>query len=322
MFRQPTTMTGAMAAIAKRVDRPTAMRYREIMAAWDDDARDRAFFSARVTSASILSELHQRAAAVAAGEMSDRQAVELLRRHFVGDGADALAAMGFAPARDVTAGGVEELASISRLELIVRTQVRMAQEIGQYKQWEIDKDIYQYGIWRIGYAKEHRPEHVARDGKAYAFDHPIWTQSPPGSEFNCHCYRVLVRAEDLERQGITPEPLNSDFERSSLGFDPSRQQAPHQPEFSRRVLPVYRAAAERQIDERRMSRRHFLDKTRAAAQRVGDTVRQTMRWLLAFGKQRGDAGGANAAIGGAVGAAARAAAAGAVGAAGATGGRL
>lgn len=244
MFDEPINFKEAEEALAKRLDTPTALKYKEIAATWDAKARSRAFFSARVADATILSELHNRVAAVIEGKMTKTQARDLIRRYFVGEGADALAALGFAPPGD--GKGLTQLASAARLRLIFDTNVKMAQEVGQYQQWQEMSHVYRYGIWKAGYAEEHRPEHLARDGKAYAFDHPIWTQSPPGGEFNCHCYRILARDEDLQERGITPESLGSNFEASSLGFDPSRDLDP--PEFGQRVRPEYRERAQEKID--------------------------------------------------------------------------
>jgi len=244
MFDEPINFKEAEEALAKRLDTPTALKYKEIAATWDAKARSRAFFSARVADATILSELHNRVAAVIEGKMTKTQARDLIRRYFVGEGADALAALGFAPPGD--GKGLTQLASAARLKLIFDTNVKMAQEVGQYQQWQEMSHVYRYGIWKAGHAEEHRQEHLARDGKAYAYDHPIWTQSPPGGEFNCHCYRILARDEDLQERGITPEPLGSNFEASSLGFDPSRDLDP--PEFGKRVLPEYREKAQEKID--------------------------------------------------------------------------
>jgi hypothetical protein len=152
--------------------------------------------------------------------------------------------LGFAPPREAT--GLAQLSSVSRIQLILDTNVKMAFEAGQYQQWAAQRDIYKYGMWKCGYAKEHREEHLARDGKVYAFDHPIWTESPPGGEFNCHCYRLLLREEDVFERGITPEPMDVPFAPSSLGFNPARGVG-MPPEFGKRVRKEYREIAERQM---------------------------------------------------------------------------
>lgn len=245
MFEAPLTFAEAEAMLTARLDTPTALRHKEIAALWDDEFRSRAFFSARVTEATVLSELHRRAQDVLDGKMTGKQAVELLRDYFVGPGADALAAMGFAPERDARTIG--ELASYPRLQLIIETNVRMAQECGHYQQWAESAVYWRYGIWRCGYAEEHREEHLAREGRAYAFEHPIWTQSPPGGEFNCHCWREIASEDDIRELGIEPEPLSSPFQPSSLGFDPSRGMA-EPPPFGKRVRPEYREKAQEKIN--------------------------------------------------------------------------
>lgn len=246
MFDKPITFKEADQALARRKDKTTYMKSREIALSWNADARARAFFSARVASATILSELHSKVEAVVKGQMTKAQARALMQRYFVGDGADALAELGFAPQGEGI--GVAQLASSARLNLILDTNVKMAQEAGQYKQWAAQRDIYKYGIWKCGYSKEHRIEHLARDGKAYVFDHPIWTQSPPGGEFNCHCYRMLLREEDMAERGITPERPDIPFEPSSLGFNPARG-IRKPPEFGKRVRKQYKKKAQEQMEK-------------------------------------------------------------------------
>jgi hypothetical protein len=251
MFEAPLTFAEALAELNSRLDTPTALKYRQIVAAWDADMRARAFFSARVTEAGVLSELHSKVQAVLDGKMTDKQAVALLRDYFVGSGADPLARMGFAPPHRgperIGARSIDELASLPRLELIIETNLRMAQECGHYQSWAESASYWRYGIWRCGWAKEHREEHLAREGRVYAFDHPIWTQSPPGGEFNCHCYREIASEEDIRRLGLSPEPLHSPFTPSSLGFDPSRSLR-QPPPFGKRVRPEYADGAQRKID--------------------------------------------------------------------------
>lgn len=219
MFNSPLTFKEAAEAVGSRVDAATAKRYKDIVADWAPEARRRAFFSARVADATILSELHRRVSQVVNGEMTKKQAVRLLRDSFLGEKADALRAMGFAPSK--TQRSIADLSSIPRLALVLETNVTMAQQRGQYQQWERVADAFPYGVWHCGYSEKHRPEHLARDGRCYPFDHPVWRLSPPGGEFNCHCWRELLTQAGAQRRGLVPEPLDSPFEPSSLGFDPS-----------------------------------------------------------------------------------------------------
>jgi len=220
MITEPISFKEAESMIDGRMDQATAMKYKDILAGWSQDARQRAFFSARVADATLLSEIHRRVSAVVNGSMTSKQAVRLLRESLSGPNADALAALGFAPKSE--ARGMAELASVPRLRLIIEQNARMAQECGHYQQWEAVKDYYPIGVWHCGYAEVHRQEHLERDGKAYEFDHPIWTQSPPGGEFNCHCWRENMTRDGATAKGLVPEPNTSFFQPSSLGFDPSQ----------------------------------------------------------------------------------------------------
>jgi hypothetical protein len=185
MLRRIVHFKQAEEYLAARQDRPTYLKASEYLTAWDAETRRKAFFSARVASADILSELHQRCQQVVNGDMTDRQARELLRVFLNGDGAAALRQLGFMPQGEA-AQSVVELASVRRLQLILYQNAKIAQEAGHYRQWAENAALFPYGRWHLGHAEEHRPEHAARDGKVYAFEHPIWRTSPPGSEFNCH----------------------------------------------------------------------------------------------------------------------------------------
>lgn len=221
MLDRPVSLNEAEAMLDARLDRATALRFREILAAWAPGARQRAFFSARVAAATALSILHRRCRQVLEGDMTDAQAVRLIQEWFLQpQGGSVLASMGFAPVAD--ARGVAELASCARLALVIRTNVLMAQECGRYLAWKDMADAFPYGRWRCGHAEHHREEHLRRDGRVFRFDHPIWTQSPPGGEFNCRCRRELLTQRDLDRLGLVPEPDDFPFAPSSLGFDPSR----------------------------------------------------------------------------------------------------
>lgn len=275
MYNAPVSFKEATDQMAARLDTPTAMKYKEITAAWDAQFRRRAFFSARVAEADLLGELHRKAQAVAEGRMTKAQARRLIREFFVGDGADALAALGFAPPKD--AKGVAQLASIPRLELIVDTNVRMAQETGHYKKWESLKDVYPYGMWRVGYSKVHREAHLERDGKIYAFDHPIWRESPPGGEFNCHCRRELMTARELAASGKMPVPDTVPFEPSSLGFDPGAD-GWQDPPFGKDVPPKVEKEATRLLEDDLRTEKASMEReaqtAKAEAERLEESARK------------------------------------------------
>lgn len=236
MFDEPIQFEEADKAIAERLPTATALNYRQIMRQWAPATRQRAFFSARVLDATVLSELHRRVQQVVSGEMTSDQATRLMQDFFRNGGRESLVRMGFLPPERGQGADVSELASTARLRLVFETNVRMAQETGHYHQWMEVAEAFPYGIWHCGYAEEHRPEHLARDGRCYHHSHDIWTKSPPGGEFNCHCWREVISADEARARGLVPEAPDSPFVPSSLGFDPSRgMDQPAVP--GKRVLP-------------------------------------------------------------------------------------
>lgn len=219
MIRRPVRFKQAETYLGARQDKPTYLKAKEYLTTWDAETRRKSFFSARVASADILSELHKAAQDVVSGKATEEQAAEWMRDLLDRNGAGALEKMGFSRAMDA-GNRLTELASERRLRLIMYQNVKIAQETGQYEMWAANKDRYPYGRWRLGHSEEHRPEHVQRDGKIYPFDHPIWRQSPPGSEFNCHCWREELTAE--EARGL-PIEAGGPVERPTVDFDPGRR---------------------------------------------------------------------------------------------------
>jgi len=219
-LRKPVSFTEAESYLKARQDRPTALNSTQYLTLWDKEARRKAFFSARVASADILAEFHRLTQAVVEGRGSQTQAVELMREFLMTDGRSALERGGWMMPREAE-GKLTELASTRRLNLIVYQNVKIAQETGSYQQWAQVREDVPYGQWQLGYSEEHRAEHVARDGRIYPFDHPIWTVSPPGSEFNCHCYRREMTAAEARASGATIEPVDADVQPGLVDFDPS-----------------------------------------------------------------------------------------------------
>jgi hypothetical protein len=217
---EPFTFEEASAFIAGKKDKTTTLTSREYLAQWDEQTRRKSFFSARVASADLLAELHQRVQQVVDGKMTDAQARELLRVFLAGDGRDMLASLGFAPPS--VDGGLKELGSVRRLQLIIDQNTKMAQEVGAYRQWIENADIAPYGRWHLGVSEVHRKQHVAHDGKVYRYDHPIWTTDPPGGLFNCHCWREEMTQAEVDAEGLSIQPGNSPVTPSPLGFDPSK----------------------------------------------------------------------------------------------------
>jgi len=149
--------------------------------------------------------------------------------------------LGFMPPRMATES-VAELGSTRRLQLIIDTQSKMANEVGAWQQWQDSAEMYPYGVWRLGISEEHRKTHAIRDGLVYPIDHEVWRNDPPGNQFNCHCYREEITAEQAAARGLRPEPLYPvNPPPDGLGFDPSRG-FPPPPPVKAKTLPELKKA--------------------------------------------------------------------------------
>jgi uncharacterized protein with gpF-like domain len=232
----------AVAYLEKKQDKPTADKSKVIAAAWDSETKARAFFSARVATADILTQLHQRCNQVVSGAMTDNQSAELLRRWMEGDGGGLLADLGFLPPSK-TSGSVAELGSVRRLRLIVEQNTKMAQEVGHYQQWQETAEAFPFGVWHIGISEEHREAHVARNGRAYPVGHAVWTVDPPGNLFNCHCWREEITAAEARRRGLTPQKLAPvEPPEGGLGFNPALGMPGDPPPIKPATLPELKQA--------------------------------------------------------------------------------
>ncbi len=127
----PETFAEAVALLKAKGLLPTSLTAEQLnqLAA---DIRERAFFSARVTDAEFLSQAHSLVERVvspeglAAGQYMDKARFREIMK-------DYLAEIGYAPAEG-TAGGLQDLSSNARLNLIADMNVQSAQGFGQFIQ--------------------------------------------------------------------------------------------------------------------------------------------------------------------------------------------
>ncbi len=100
------------------------------------------------------------------------------------------------PARDL-AREIRKVASVgqSRAELIAADQLqKLTGALDEQRQKQAGIDKFQWA--HSGKAKP-RPEHVARDGKIYAWTDPVATSDPPGRAIRCGCRaRAVLELDD------------------------------------------------------------------------------------------------------------------------------
>lgn len=111
--------------------------------------------------------------------------------------------------RDAETGA--QLGSPSRLDLIIKTNVRQARAAGAWKRIEQSKRALPYLYYRLGASLNHRPDHVAIAEKPTVLpvDHPYWTYGYPPNGWHCMCWVQQVTRAAFKAMG-SPEPEGVD----------------------------------------------------------------------------------------------------------------
>lgn len=110
------------------------------------------------------------------------------------------------PARDV-AREVRRIAGVgqSRAELIAADQLqKLTGALDEQRQRQAGIGKFE---WMHSHKKTPRPEHVARDGKVYAWTDPVAKTDPPGRAIRCGCRaRAVVEIDEQVETAAAPEP--------------------------------------------------------------------------------------------------------------------
>lgn len=216
----PRTNTAEALYVQNRVSMPTAKGSAEIAATVPEAIRNRAFFSARVAEARILDRLRKVSDDYSSGKIGRQEAVTLLR-DFLGAEKDANGN----PVYDLRKKGLANLASHSRLNLILRQNERMAKAVGEYERM-FDPEImeaFPYVIYHTG--RNARPSHAELEGKIFAKNDPYLLAHWPPWDFNCNCYLEECTARRAGRtpeliQPVTPASQVTVDRDSGFSFDP------------------------------------------------------------------------------------------------------
>lgn len=200
--------------IRNRVNMPTAKSHAHLTQ-MDPKIRAQAFFSARVAEAHILDRLRSVSDAYSRGEMGLGEARNRLK--------DFLRAEGYTPRE----GGMRNLASTARLNLILKQNASMAHAAGEWQRMH-DPDqmaVFPYVRYHSRSDSRTRDDHSKLDGNIYRKDDPFLKTHTPPWEFNCRCWLEEITAKEAGRderhiQPPTPEnDVHVDSE-SGFSFDP------------------------------------------------------------------------------------------------------
>ena len=139
------------------------------------------------------------------GEIGQAEARTQLKRFLV--------SLGYDPQQ----GGLSNLASTGRLNLILEQNARMAYAVGRWQEG-MDPDIKErFPCWRyVGTTSmTPRDSHARYVGHVYSKDDPIWHTIFPPSDFNCKC-----SVEDCDAPA-EPAPKEVRPAESGFSFDPA-----------------------------------------------------------------------------------------------------
>ena len=197
--------TGREDWIRQRKNLATGLGSREISEELDAKIRAQSFFSARVEQGHVLDKLREVSDAFTHGEIGQAEARTQLKQF--------LTSLGYDPQQ----GGLSNLASTGRLNLILEQNARMAYAVGRWQEG-MDPDIKErFPCWRyVGTTSAApRDSHARYVGHVYSKDDPIWHTIFPPSDFNCKC---SVEDCDAPAETAPKEVLPAE---SGFSFDPA-----------------------------------------------------------------------------------------------------
>jgi SPP1 gp7 family putative phage head morphogenesis protein len=232
---KPINNPQAVEFLQQKSNRVTPLKAAEIASAWSDEARAKAFFSARVMKADILAEIRRRTQQVLDGKGTTSDARHWIKEFLKTDGDNSLFECGFLAVN--SSESIAELGSTRRINLIVDQNVRMAQEVGHYAECQDDKDIFPYVRYDSENDEKTRPSHRALDGKIFRVDDPVTAQIWPPNGFGCRCNMVQLDESDIAGHKIEPNVPTEYFnakakESDTFTFNPATKPEPQPPRDS------------------------------------------------------------------------------------------
>ncbi len=200
-----TDWAAAREALQGKSVLPTALSSAEISASFSAELKARSFYSATVTSARVLEELK-----------TETQSVMNLLSPIDGivSGNDLASAVtrlqsfferaGYVPPEGVERGSIRDLASTTRINLILNQNTRTAYATANYQQMmePEQKELFPYLRYLGDPRPTQRAEHWALNGLVLSKDDPFWATHTPPWDYNCWCDVEEVAADEAEQKGV------------------------------------------------------------------------------------------------------------------------
>lgn len=92
-----------------------------------------------------------------------------------------------------------------RADIIFRTNLQTAYQVGHYKQMIAVQKERPYWMYQTAADSRVREEHQAMDGKVYHANSPIWKRWYPPNGFGCRCSVVSLTKEQVRSRGLEVE---------------------------------------------------------------------------------------------------------------------
>ena len=226
--------------ITRRVNMPTGKSHAELVREVSPKIKAQAFFSARVAEAHILDRLREISDGYSRGEMGLGEARNRLK--------DFLKAEGYDPLK----GGLKNLASTARLNLILKQNAAMAHAAGEWQRMHDPDAMKVFPFVRYHCMKRRsRDNHAALDGKIFDKNDPFLRTHTPPWDFHCHCTLEEITAKEAGKtpeliQPKTPEDQVTVDSESGFVFDPEHAFEQHDVSH---LQPMSRASILRQAEE-------------------------------------------------------------------------
>ena len=95
-------------------------------------------------------------------------------------------------------------ASKPRVDLIFRTNIQTAYNVGHYEQMTDPGVMKLRPFWQYDAVNDThtRPSHLAMDGKVFPADHPVWNTWFPPNGFRCRCTVRTLSKRQVEAREI------------------------------------------------------------------------------------------------------------------------
>lgn len=207
--RKASPFTGALEALRKKKDLVSTDAWYDVV----DDANLSAYTVAGLTKEDLLADLKDLV------DQAKREGIPL--DQFKKEFKARAQAKGWSP----VPGGD------NRIRTHIHTNTRTAYNAGREAQIEKAKKLRPYGLYKIGYSKEHRPKHQERDGWVVHLEDSFWDYWTPSNGFGCNCKKLTLSERDVERRGfkilkpnielIEVELPNGEKVKTVDGVDPS-----------------------------------------------------------------------------------------------------